>query len=506
MTRFPPRSSLLLFSALVLGGLFGAGCSSTEILKETKVNPDGTPHRSEINDLAKKYPTEVGLRTGEDIKLRKLRVGPDSASGWKVDREPSGEIASQKRNFSTNKIAWVNIESKTKGRTYRFKTPQKDVSATGEPYRTEINREAEKYPVRVTYRNGTQTKLTDFQISHDEISGVSPSGTSVSVATTRVKTLSILFGEGKWTYHFDKPKQPTQSTRTVAAKTDTSDEPRYTTAIDTEIPKTSMDRPNDVAVVIGVKEYEHTDIPDVDYAVRDAEIMKRYLTRTLGFHKDNVIFVENADGSTLERIFGTKSTPQGQLHNWVKDGKSDVFVYYSGHGAPNPESEKAYLVASDTDPSYLTLNGYSVDQLYANLAKLPAKSVTVVLESCFSGVSEAGQVVQEVSPAVLNVENPMVGMENGLAITAGAADQVSSWYSEKKHGLFTYFFLKGLRGAADEDGDKAVTAGELDAYLTEQVPYQAARQHNRKQTPQVVGPDKDRVLVRYEGSVPADAE
>jgi len=267
-----------------------------------------------------------------------------------------------------------------------------------------------------------------------------------------------------------------------------------------------MSRPNDVAVVIGVKEYEHTDIPNVDYALRDAEIMKKYLTRTLGFHEDNVIFVGNAGGSAFERIFGTESNPQGQLHNWVKDGKSDVFVYYSGHGAPDPESEKAYLVASDTDPSYLTLNGYSVDQLYANLAKLPARSVTVVLESCFSGVSEAGQVVQEVSPAVLNVENPMVGMKNGLAITAGAADQVSSWYSEKKHGLFTYYFLKGLRGAADENGDGAITAAEIDSYLTEQVPYQAARQHNRKQTPQVVGQNRDRVVVRYDDSLPVKKE
>ncbi len=280
--------------------------------------------------------------------------------------------------------------------------------------------------------------------------------------------------------------------------------PGYTSTVDTSIPKTSMDRPDDVAVVIGVKEYEHTDIPDVDYALRDAEIMKRYLTRTLGFREDNVIFAENAGGSVLERIFGTESEPKGQLYNWVKDGQSDVFVYYSGHGAPDPETEEAYLVASDTDPSYLPLNGYSVNQLYENLATLPARSVTVVLESCFSGVSEAGTVVPEVSPAVLSVENPMVGVENGLAITAGAADQVSSWYGEKKHGLFTYYFLKGLRGAADEDGNKAVTAEELDRYLSEKVPYQAARQHNRKQTPQVVGRNLDRVLVEYTDNVPAN--
>lgn len=500
-----------LFAFLLLG-LSSAGCSSAPKTVSTteveKIDPTEESGRSKVNNSSVTRPVDVRLRTGKEIELSHLHIGSDSTSGWKTLSQ-NGKWDTIKKSFPNSQILEVSIEYTDKRRTYRFETPRKDVSPTGKPYRARINRKAEKYPVQVTYRNGVETTFDQFHIGPNEISGVSPSGTSVLVATTRVKTLSILYGHDKprmRTYHFDKPKQLAQSTRTFTAKTDTSKEPRYTTPLDTEIPKTDMDRPDDVAVVIGVKEYEHTDIPDVDYAVRDAEIMKRYLTRTLGFHDDNVIFVENASGSALERIFGTASDPQGQLHNWVKDDKSDVFVYYSGHGAPDPESEQAYLVASDTDPSYLSLNGYAVNQLYANLAKLPAKSVTVVLESCFSGVSEAGQVVQEVSPAVLNVENPMVGMENGLAITAGAADQVSSWYSEKKHGLFTYFFLKGLRGAADEDDDKAVTAGELDAYLTEQVPYQAARQHNRKQTPQVVGPNKDRVLVRYKGSIPADTK
>jgi hypothetical protein len=82
--------------------------------------------------------------------------------------------------------------------------------------------------------------------------------------------------------------------------------------------------------------------------------------------------------------------------------------------------------------------------------------------------------------------------------TAGAADQVSTWYNEKKHGLFTYYFLKGLRGAANADGDQAVTAWEMEAYLIEKVPYRAQRMHSRTQTPQVVGKSLDRVLVRLD--------
>ena len=267
--------------------------------------------------------------------------------------------------------------------------------------------------------------------------------------------------------------------------------------IDTQISETNADRPEDVAVVIGIREYQNPDVPNVDYAVRDARVVKKYLTRTLGFREENIIYVENADAATMTRIFGTADDPRGQLYDWVKPGESSVFVYYSGHGAPNPETENAYFVPSNTNPNYLSQNGYPVNQLYENLGALPTESITVVLEACFSGVSESGAVVQDISPAVLSVENPVMAMEDGLAFTAGAADQVSTWYDEKQHGLFTYYFLKGLRGNADANEDEAVTAQEMEAYLGEKVPYRAQRMHSRKQTPQVVGSDKERVLVQY---------
>lgn len=304
------------------------------------------------------------------------------------------------------------------------------------------------------------------------------------------------------------PQRLAESTQpaTEAPTTDPETDFTPTSIVDSDIPQTSMERPDDIAVVIGIQQYDHPDIPDVDYGVRDAQTMKKYLTRTLGFREENIIYAENAGGADLTRIFGTAANPRGQLYDWVKPGESNVFVYYSGHGAPNPESGDAYFIPSDTNPNYLSQNGYPVDQLYENLGLLPALSVTVVLEACFSGVSEGGAVVSDISPAVLNVESPILGMENGLAFTAGAADQVSTWYNEEGHGLFTYYFLQGLRGAADTDENKAVTASEMESYLGDQVPYRAQRLHSRKQTPQVVGQNKDRVLVEYDGPLPVKKE
>ncbi|MFB6224920.1 MAG: caspase domain-containing protein, partial [Candidatus Paceibacteria bacterium] len=252
--------------------------------------------------------------------------------------------------------------------------------------------------------------------------------------------------------------------------------------LDVDIPNTSLNRPKDVAVVLGNKVYESKGIPNVEYAIRDARVVKKYLTVTLGFREENIIYVENATAADLTRIFGSKDDPKGQLYNWVKPGQSDVFVYYSGHGAPNPESGNTYFIPSNTNPSYLSQNGYPVNQLYENLAEIPANSVTVVMEACFSGTSDGGAVVQEISPAVLSVENPVMSIENGLVFTAATGEQVSTWYSEKKHGLFTYYFLKGLRGNADQNSNRAVTAKEMESYLKEKVPYRARRMHNREQT------------------------
>jgi hypothetical protein len=266
--------------------------------------------------------------------------------------------------------------------------------------------------------------------------------------------------------------------------------------VDRAIPRTDVTRPNAVAVVIGNKTYRNDDIPNVKYAARDAQVTKKYLTRTLGVRNENVIYTENATAAALTRIFGTAGDPQGQLYNYVQPGASEVFVYYSGHGVPSPESNRAYLVPSDANPNYLSQNGYPAEQLYENLSKVPAKSVTVLMEACFSGVSAGGAVLRRASPVELSVENPVLAMENGLAFTAGAADQIASWYPLKKHGLFTYFFLKGLRGPADRDGDRTITGAEMGLYLMEKVPYRARRMYNREQTPQVVGAAKERVLVR----------
>jgi hypothetical protein len=55
-------------------------------------------------------------------------------------------------------------------------------------------------------------------------------------------------------------------------------------------------------------------------------------------------------------------------------------------------------------------------------------------------------IIRQASPLALSVENPLLGIENATGFLASGPEQVANWYPKKKHGMFTYFFLKGLKG------------------------------------------------------------
>jgi hypothetical protein len=88
---------------------------------------------------------------------------------------------------------------------------------------------------------------------------------------------------------------------------------------------------------------------------------------------------------------------------------------------------------------------------------------------------------------------PKASSAADMLFTSAGMDQVASWYPEKGHSLFTYFFLKGLQGEADTNKDGKITMAEMKAYLSDQVPYMARRLTGNEQQPQFIGNDTDEV-------------
>jgi len=260
------------------------------------------------------------------------------------------------------------------------------------------------------------------------------------------------------------------------------------------IPVAAVERPNAVAVIIGNKDYSYA--PKVDYAFNDAAIVKRYVVTAMGYMPGNIIYLQDATQGDLIRVFGNETNYKGQLYDYVRKGLSEVFIYYSGHGAPDPDSKEGYIVPVDCDPSHVALNGYSLKTLYSNLDKIDQdkqlKHVTVVLDACFSGASANGTLLANVSPIYITVNKDVMASSNATIITSASGDQVSGWYTDKQQSLFTYFFLKGLQGGADYQHNGTITAKELYEFTADEVngvPYWSRRLNGRTQTPIFYGSD-----------------
>jgi len=261
-----------------------------------------------------------------------------------------------------------------------------------------------------------------------------------------------------------------------------------------ELPQSNMNNPNAIAIIIGNSNYKRT--KKVNYSINDAYLTKEYLVKVLGYKEGNIFYLSDATKGEFELYFGNDDNYKGKLYNSIKSGQSDVFVYYSGHGAPGLKDKKGYFVPVECDPSYVELQGYPLDVFYNNLSKLTAKSVTVVLDACFSGAT----IFDNISPISITIEDPSVNLENAVLLSSSSGDQVSTWYNEMKHGMFTYFFLKAIRDKenSDKNGDNKLTFREIYEYISDKsegVPYYARRIHGVEQDPTISGDAIDRVFV-----------
>ena len=202
----------------------------------------------------------------------------------------------------------------------------------------------------------------------------------------------------------------------------------------------------------------------------------------MGYPEENIVTLLNDRASFVDFV---KYFEKWLPNNVEKD--SSVFIYYSGHGAPNPNTGDAYLVPYDGDPSFIEETGYPLKRLYAKLDKLPAKEIIVVLDSCFSGAGGRSVLAKGARPLVMNIDKQVFHSDRIAILSAAAGNQISSTYDEKGHGLFTYFLLKGIKNEDVVNPDGSVAINDLFSYIKPQVERIARKQYNNEQTPQLIG-------------------
>lgn len=262
--------------------------------------------------------------------------------------------------------------------------------------------------------------------------------------------------------------------------------------VEINVPVTKQVNKNAIGVIIANRNYNYCE--PVDYAENDGDWMQQYFEKAFGIPPENIIRRNNATRTEFERIFGPASGPErSELRRRLVDQQSDVYIYYSGHGFPDYSENRneAYFVPYDGDVLDISLTGYPVQTLYNNLSRIPARSITVIVDACFCGESPRGPLMKAVSKVRLKVKNPILQLEDRSAVfTACGPDEVSNWYIEQRHGFFTYYFLKGLQGGADLDKNGLITAAEMKSFLDDPVsgvPRQSRIICGNEQHPQVFG-------------------
>jgi formylglycine-generating enzyme required for sulfatase activity len=236
--------------------------------------------------------------------------------------------------------------------------------------------------------------------------------------------------------------------------------------------------PDAVAIIVGNRAYTDRDVPPVDFAHNDARAIERYVVDVLGFDRRNVVVVLDANRTALERALGNERGAGSEMRRLLRpDGTSDLFVYYSGHGMPSRDGSKAILLPVDVAPASAEIDGLPLDVVRRHLETLPARSVTLVIDACFSGQSHRGALERGVSvpyrAATLPPASPRV-----TELLATDAEQVASWDEERRHGLFTEHFLRAVYGEADKPeyggrGDGAIRLGAVKRYLDREMTYAA---------------------------------
>lgn len=230
---------------------------------------------------------------------------------------------------------------------------------------------------------------------------------------------------------------------------------------------------NSYAIVVGIDNYNA--LPQLNGAARDANAVAEAL-EGMGF---SVIKILNEE-ATRAKITETLGD---RIPNVVR--KNDrVLVYFAGHGVSTGQegSELGYLMPVEGDKDKVRSSGISMRELQNWFADYSSKHVMFVADACYSGLALSTRSVG-LSTSINNYLAHVTDKPVRIAITAGGKGEVA--HEWQGHGLFTHYFLEGIKGGADVTRDGVITSDELAAYIKPKVTQTAMTQFSAKQNPQI---------------------
>ena len=251
--------------------------------------------------------------------------------------------------------------------------------------------------------------------------------------------------------------------------------------------KRAVRNENALALIIGVADYQRTSAKAA-YADKDAQTFYDYAMLKLGIPAGNIKELVNVDANRIDVSLAVKDW----IARTTKRSRSDVYVFFAGHGLADQTGEEMYLLPHDGEPRLLSESSISRNELFSDIASANPRSVTVFLDTCYSGTTRGTDMLVASRPIAIRTKQQNI--PDGFTVfTAAGGDQTAKPLEEAKHGMFSYFLMKGMEGDADSNSDNQITAAELHEYVEQNV----VQQSGGSQVPELQG-DAGRVLVRFQ--------
>lgn len=251
----------------------------------------------------------------------------------------------------------------------------------------------------------------------------------------------------------------------------------------TPVSKPGQNRQVTRAVVCGVSNYQHPNIPDLRYADRDAEAFASFLRSPAGGALDDdhlkLILNEQATTAQFDAALG-----------WLLDESQpgdQAIIYFSGHGDVETKTrgQQGFLLFWDSPPNAYISGAYPIFFLKEMIATLSVEKkirVLIITDACRSGNLAGSQF----GGAQLTSQNLAQQFANEIKILSCQPNEYSlegdQWGGGR--GAFSYHLVDGLYGMADGNSDAAVNLLEIRRYLEDHVTPEVAP---HSQVPMTVG-------------------
>lgn len=242
--------------------------------------------------------------------------------------------------------------------------------------------------------------------------------------------------------------------------------------VDVNIPNMQKLSENVFAVIIANENYQ--DVPKVPNALNDGDVFAQYCCKVLGLPLSNIHVVRDATLNNIKRQV-----------NWMRQvgesysGKASFIVYYAGHGIPDESTHNAFLLPIDGFVADLT-TCYSLSDFYDMINGIPSLKTIVLLDACFSGAVRGDGMLASARGVAIKPKKEVV-KGNLVVFSAVQGDETAYPYSEKRHGMFTYYLLKKLQESCGE-----ATLGSIVEYVRDNVSRRSIVINGKSQTPSTI--------------------